>query len=268
SLSINRHDINQVIYYGLAIEGNNTVLSQSELSRPSYRGSWAQYDPDKANAILDKLGLDKRSDEGIRLLPDGREMEIVIETAGESVEQTDILDLMRDDWRKVGIKLFIKPLQREVFRRRIFSGTSMMSVWSGLENAIPTASSSPAELAPTDQVQLQWSKWGLHHETLGRMGEAPDIPEGQRLLELNQTWNRSIDIKEKAAIWKEMLEIHADQMFTIGLVSGVSQLVVANNRLRNVPRKGIYNWNPGANFGLYRPDTFWYASGDAGQAQQ
>ena len=81
----------------------------------------------------DRLGLDKRNDEGIRLLPDGREMEIIVETAGEGMEQTDVLDLIRDDWRKVGIKLFIKTLQREVFRRRIFSGASMMSIWFGLE---------------------------------------------------------------------------------------------------------------------------------------
>jgi len=24
-----------------------------------------------------------------------------------------------------------------------------------------------------------------------------------------------------------------------------------------VPEKGIYNWDPGAFFGVYRPDTFW-----------
>jgi peptide/nickel transport system substrate-binding protein len=38
---------------------------------------------------------------------------------------------------------------------------------------------------------------------------------------------------------------------------------VVTNRLRNIPRKGVYNWNPGAHFGIYRPDTFWFA--DAGR---
>lgn len=265
SIAINRHDINQVIYYGLAQEGNNTVLPRSELSRPSYLTSWAQYDPDKANKMLDELGLSKRSEDGIRLLDDGREMEIIIETAGEDIEQTDVLDLIRDDWAKIGIKVFIKPLQREVFRRRIFSGTSMMSVWTGLENAIPTAGSSPAELAPTNQQHLQWSKWGLYHESMGRMGEQADLPQVLKLIELNEAWNRSIEISEKARIWQEMLEIHADQVFTIGLISGVSQLVVTNNSLRNVPKKGIYNWDPGAMLGVYRPDTFWFDTPVQGQ---
>lgn len=260
SMSINRHDINQVIYYGLALEGNNTVLPQSDLSDPAYRTKWAHYDPARSNAILDGLGLEKRNDDGIRLLPDGREMEIVVETAGEDMEQTDVLDLIRDDWQKIGIKLFIKPLQREVFRRRIFSGSSMMSVWTGLENAIPTAGTSPDELAPTSQQQLQWPRWGQYFETKGRVGESPDLPEARKLLELNHDWMTETSRERKAQIWKEMLEIHADQAFTIGLVAGVSQLVVASNRLRNVPEKGIYNWNPGALLGLYRPDTFWFAS--------
>ena len=55
-----------------------------------------------------------------------------------------------------------------------------------------------------------------------------------------------------------MLEIRADNVFTIGIVSGVPQPVVVDDRLRNVPEKGIYNWDPGAHFGIYRPDTFWF----------
>ncbi len=55
-----------------------------------------------------------------------------------------------------------------------------------------------------------------------------------------------------------MLKIHADEMFTIGIVAGVMQPIVVANRLRNVPREGVYNWDPGAQFGIYRPDTFWF----------
>ena len=58
-------------------------------------------------------------------------------------------------------------------------------------------------------------------------------------------------------IWHKMLAIRADMVFSIGLLSGVPQPVVINTKLANVPKKGIYNWDPGAHFGIYRPDTFW-----------
>jgi peptide/nickel transport system substrate-binding protein len=25
-----------------------------------------------------------------------------------------------------------------------------------------------------------------------------------------------------------------------------------------VPEKGLYNWEPGSFFGMYRPETFWF----------
>jgi peptide/nickel transport system substrate-binding protein len=38
----------------------------------------------------------------------------------------------------------------------------------------------------------------------------------------------------------------------------VPQPVVARETLMNVPLEGFYNWDPGAFFGIYRPDTFWF----------
>ena len=28
--------------------------------------------------------------------------------------------------------------------------------------------------------------------------------------------------------------------------------------LRNLPEEAVYNWEPGAQFGIYNPDTFWF----------
>ena len=134
-----------------------------------------------------------------------------------------------------------------------------MSVWSGLENAVPTPDLSPNELAPTKQMQLQWPKWGQYFESGGKAGETPDIPEVARLAELNKAWITAVGREAKEKIWSEMLSIHADQAFTIGLVAGVPQPVVVNNTLRNVPEIGLYNWDPGAHFGIHRLDTFWFA---------
>ncbi len=57
SLAIDRHEINQAIYFGLAIEGQNTVLPQSPLYRPEYRQAWAEFDVAEANRLLDVIGL-------------------------------------------------------------------------------------------------------------------------------------------------------------------------------------------------------------------
>jgi peptide/nickel transport system substrate-binding protein len=257
SLAINRHEINQVIYFGLADEGQNTVLPESPLYRPEYRSAWASYDIAQANRLLDQIGL-ARSSDGIRQLPDGRPLDIVVEDSGESTEKSDVLELIRDSWRQVGIRLFSRPTQLTLFRRRVFSGQTLMSLDKGIEDGLATADMSPWEFAPTSQQQLEWPKWGQNSETKGAAGEPPDLPGAIRLKELYQSWLAAANGDEHAQVWHDMLRIWADKVWSIGLVAGVLQPVVVNNRLRNVPSEGMYNWDPGAHFGVYKPDGFWF----------
>lgn len=258
SLAVPRHEINEVVYFGMALEGNNTVLPKSPLYKEEYRTVWAVTDVQKANELLDEIGLTKRNSEGIRLMPDGRPLEIIVETAGESTEQTDVLSLIGDSWKNIGVKLFSKPSQREVFRNRIFAGETVMAIWSGLENGLPTADLSPEELAPTAQIQLEWPKWGQYNETKGQAGEPIDMPAAQELMELNDAWRKAASKEERREIWERMLDIYTDQVFSIGIISATLQPVVVNDALRNVPEEGVYNWDPGAHFGIYRPDSFWF----------
>jgi peptide/nickel transport system substrate-binding protein len=258
SLAIDRDEINQIMYFGLARGGNNTVLPQSPLYKPEYRDEWAQFDLAKANALLDEIGLTKRSADGLRLLPDGRPMDLVIETAGEESEQTDILELIQESWLKLGVRIHSKPLQREMFRNRVFAGETLMSIWYGLENGIPSADMSPAEFAPTDQNQLQWPMWGQHYQTKGEAGQAPDLPEAAELLGLFGKWRTATTTDERREIWQRMLSIYSAQIYSIGLIAGIMQPVAVRKTLHNVPAEGVYNWEPGAQFGIYRPDTFWF----------
>ena len=260
SLAVNRHEINQALYFGLAIEGQNTVLPQSPLYQPAYRSAWAQYDLGKANDLLDQIGLAKRDGDGVRLLPDGRPMEIVVEDSGEWPGTSDVLELIRDSWRHIGIRLFAKPLQLTLFRQRVFSGETLMSIDKGIENGLANALSSPWEFAPTSQQQLEWPKWGQYYETKGRAGERPDLPAAVQLKNLYDAWLGTVSRDQKTQIWSQILQEWADQVFSIGTVAGVLQPVVVSDNLHNVPEKGIYNWDPGAFFGIYKPDQFWFGS--------
>lgn len=259
SLAIDREEINQVIYFGLVRSSANTVLPKSPLYKEAYANAWTNFDLDQANGLLDDIGLTERNKQGLRLLPDGRPMEVVIHSAGESTEQTDLMELIHDTWLKLGIKIFTKPSQREIFRERLYSGEALMSIWTGLDNGLPTADSPPTELAPTNQTQPQWPVWGQFFETAGLTGSAPDLPAAARLAELLQAWRDAADKNAREEVWHQMLALHAEQLFSIGTVNAVPQPIVIHSRLRNVPEEGVYAWAPGAYFGMYRPDTFWLA---------
>ncbi len=258
SLAINRAEINKVLFYGLARESANTVLPESPLFKPEYASAWSTYDPDQANELLDAAGLQERDIYGTRKLPDGRQAGIIIESAGESTLETDVLELVTDHFRDVGLRLYIRTSQRDVFRSRALGGDVMMSVWLGLDNAVPTADMPPTALAPTAEDQLQWPVWGLHYMSAETSGSPPDLPEPARLVELLNQWRRTTSTEERTAIWHQMLEINADQVFSIGTVNSALQPVVRSSRLRNVPEKALYGFAPTSYLGAYMPDTFWY----------
>jgi peptide/nickel transport system substrate-binding protein len=135
-----------------------------------------------------------------------------------------------------------------------------MAVWGGLENALLFPDMSPAEFSPLNPEQFQWPAWGLWAQTSGQMGEKPDLEPVTQIMELQKEWGSTDDPQKQSEAWHKLLSIWADQVFTIGIVSGVDALVAVSNKLHNVPERGVFNFNPGAYFGMYRPDTFWLES--------
>lgn len=262
SLAVNRKDINNVIFYGLARTGANTLLPGSPLSEPAFREAWAQHDPRLANALLDQAGLQKRDWDGIRLMPDGRRAEITIEGSGERAEETDSVELIIDNFRDIGIRAFYRSAQRELFRRRVLIGETVMSIWHGLDNGLAGPDMEPDFLAPANRGQYQWPRFGQHAETAGRSGDPVDIPEVRELAEALDEWRHSATREERERIWRRMLVNHAQNVWTIGIVNSTLQPIVASRRLRNVPEEGWYSFEPGAFFGVHRPDTFWLVDPD------
>lgn len=268
SLAIDRPLINEVLFFGLAKPGGNAAIEASPLYSEARRQAWAQYDPQAANALLDEIGLTERRGDGTRLLPDGRPLEIVVETAGERVEEVDALQLVEETWREVGVKLLIKPSDRDILRNRAYAGMTQMTVWFGWDNGVPTPSANPAEVAPTQQDTLSWPAWGQYHQTGGQSGEAVDYPPAQELMALYHEWMRAPSDAERMRIWSAMLEIHAEQTFVIGLISEAPQPVVVNQRLRNAPEDALYAWDPGAHFGVHRMDEWWFDDSQAPDSEE
>jgi len=258
SLGIDRKTLNNALLFGLGTQGNNTVVPESPLFSPELRTLNAEYDPDQASRLLDEIGLTERNGAGFRMLPDGRELEIIVETDGESSLVVDGLTLISEFWREIGVRLFVKPQDRTVLRNRSFSGSTVMVAAPGFDNAIPTAIMPPTELAPMRQDNYAWPKWGQYVETKGMNGEAIDLPEAKRLSELYDMWMSTGDEAVQAQVWREMLRNHAENQWVIGTVAGALQPIVVRNGLQGLPAKALYSWEPTAMLGVYRVDEIYW----------
>ena len=258
SLGISRKTLNRSLFFGLARPVNMAALPESPFFDPEHAQAWAAYDPDAARALLDEMGL-AEGPGGFRVLPDGRRLDVVVETAGERREELDALELIAEMWAEIGVKLVFRPLDRDILRNRVFAGQSMMPAWFGWNVGVPTADAAPTETTPVDQSVFSWPAWGQHFQTDGASGEAPDTPEGARLMELWRMWSAAADDEGRAAAWREILAIQADQVFAIGLLSSAPQPVVVSKSLRNLPEEAVFAWEPGGHFGVHRIDELFHA---------
>lgn len=259
SLGIDRDLVNRVLYFEFGLPVGNGLLPDSPLYQEGLAEAWATFDLAAANALLDDMGLTERDADGLRLLPDGRPMKIYLEIADAPAEASDGLEIVRQNWAELGVELLIRQRDRDSLRNRVYSGEAMMSAWYGWENGLASPTDPPHHLAPRYQEDFQWPFWGQHHQTSGEAGEAPDMPAATRLLELADAWDHATDDAEREAIWREMLVIHSEEVFLIGVVSGAPQPVVISDRMRNVPEDGFWSWDPGAHFGVHRSDLFYFA---------
>ena len=77
SLAIDRTDINQTLFFGLAKPRQWGVEPTSPFYEDWMSTYYASYDPTEANRLLDEIGLRKGPD-GIRIRPDGEPLTIVL----------------------------------------------------------------------------------------------------------------------------------------------------------------------------------------------
>jgi peptide/nickel transport system substrate-binding protein len=266
SLGIDRDMVNRILFFGFGVPSNNAVLKQSALFKDEYQTKWATYDPDQANALLDEMGLTQRRSDGVRLLPDGRPLEIIVETSGESQEETDALQLIAETWKGIGVTMFEKASDRDNIRNRALGGDLVMTVFTGYDNGVATADMSPAERVPSDSAFLTGMAWGAYNDSKGKNGEKIDFEPAQRLMDAYAKWLGASAEADRMAAWQEILDTHVDEVLTIGLLAEVRQPIVVKDKLQNVPKDGVWGWDPGANFGIYGMDTFFFDDTGAGRS--
>src|SRR5690349_14799031 len=121
ALGIERDQINEAMFLGVGVSGSTAPAESNKYSPgPEWRTKWSTYDPKQANELLDKVGLTQKDPEGYRLRSDGKgKLSIEITTlGGQFIQYTRIAEMIRDQWKKIGIDLRVNEMERSLAIRR------------------------------------------------------------------------------------------------------------------------------------------------------
>ncbi|TET08843.1 ABC transporter substrate-binding protein [Candidatus Aerophobetes bacterium] len=256
SVAIDRDDINEALYFGLAVPRQWTVIPDSKYYEEEFARAYAQYDTEMANALLDEMGLDKRDAEDYRLRPDGKRLSLLIEYAESAGPRVSVTELVKEYWEAIGIDVAVKVGSAQLVSQRTLAREVEISIQQG---AVSTDITFPSDLgwrAPWHS-NLAWGVlWGKWYETGGKEGEEPPEVHKKNL----ERWEKilvTMDEEERIRLTKEILRSNAENVWNIGTVGLPPQPVMVKNNLRNVPETGLWAWDD-LYLVPYRAETFFF----------
>lgn len=262
SYAIDRKEIQESAFLGLG-EPRQGVAAPGHPYYPGdeYAHKYTEYKPDEANAMLDKIGLDKKDSEGFRLYP-GTTKRVVIELSVVPVfgPWPDVAQLIAKNWESVGVKTNVQVRERSLHFQLRASNDLQTELWNQDTAGFPFTGNPKYDVRtiPAGNITLgplakQW------YDTGGKEGMEP-LPELKQIVELIDK-GKTVGPEEQAKIAQEIYKIWVDNMFeigTIGLTPLDQGVVVANVNIHNIPTKLGKDW-PLRTPGNSRPEQWFYS---------
>jgi peptide/nickel transport system substrate-binding protein len=258
ALGIDRDQLNETFWLGLGVPGA-ALPGEDTLYSPGaeYRTRWATYEPQQANAMLDAIGLDKKDTEGYRLRTDGKgRLRIEVQTFVGFFQSTQVCEMIREQWKKIGIQADVKEVERSLAGRRRDANEHQIYVdaqW-GSDNMFGHI---PA-FFPYDGGNAIGPLYGRWFASGGSKGKEPPA----RMRELMELYRKAFGVprEERIALAKEIWKIAVDEVWTIGTVGlspGIQGVRVAKTTMGNLPARqwvSAVSDNPQ----ISHPETFYF----------
>jgi peptide/nickel transport system substrate-binding protein len=259
---MDRGQLNEVFWLGLGDPGSAAVDPTTVYSPgPEYRKLHSTFDAKKANEMLDKLGLDKKDSNGIRLRSDGKGPLVVeVTTVGAAfVNFTGIAEMVGQQWAKnIGIKANVQELERSLQTRKLANNELQIRVWQndGTENPFTY----PGHIMPFDPGSGWGPMYGTWYQSGGKQGVKPE-GDAARMLEIFEK-GKSVPAEERVALGKEAMKLYVENVWvigTVGLSPAANGIRIMKNNVANVP-ENVVATTPGQTPGNVRPEQFYFKS--------
>ncbi|MCH4887003.1 ABC transporter substrate-binding protein [Acidaminobacter sp. JC074] len=198
---------------------------------------WTAYDVDRANALLDEMGMTKGAD-GFRTYSDGSNFELtLIQIESDATSEVgDFEALIKKYYEAVGIKTNVKVVDRTYGEELVQS--------NGVEAETYTPSLFNVALRPDNIVPIRnyrswYGTYGLYYSSHGEQGEKP---EGDMAL-LQDYYNMIQAATDKETVneySQKIIDLHEKNQWLIGYTAPDPLVVMIKNNLKNVPDKLIF----------------------------
>jgi len=116
-----------------------------------------EYSQEKANQLLDEMGMDQRGDDGYRLAPSGEPFSILFELGALSQDHIPMGELIAEYWKSVGVDTSVKAGDWTLINQRVLANeVQATGVWAHVDI---WPSGGWDDYLPHNQWGIEWNKW-------------------------------------------------------------------------------------------------------------
>jgi peptide/nickel transport system substrate-binding protein len=243
SIGIDRDEINDVVHFGLAEPRQWAMWSNSQYFREGDEKHHAEYDPDKANQLLDEEGYADKDGDGFRLLPSGKRLGWTVEIDPEQGDIPPTMEVVAQQWNDLGIEVKLKPTNRQLLNQLYDQNDLPMTTWEGDISDItwPNASRAVIPGRSNHSWTRPWRLW------LWSKGQVPELEEEPPDWVQDQAadfheFKRTVDPEARIEIAHRMFDRFYEYLPCFS-TCGVPQPVVIKKNLTNFPDWGIWGFS-------------------------
>jgi peptide/nickel transport system substrate-binding protein len=257
SIAIDRRALNLLRAQGHA-EITQGLPERTSFVTAAHRQHNIEFDPEKANRLLDEMGLE-RSSSGVRLLPDGRPLVVNWAFSRQFAGTPELPSRIRDNWADVGVEARLTEITTKETRTRAWANKMDINMeWDTPFE--PNLTGDPYLFVPpySSLGPLFGVPWKLWMDSDGKMGEEP-LDWVKRLYALAEEWRTLQPGSPRyRAVSTEMVQINLEHMTIIGVLGLAPSPTVVSRTLKNVSKWTINHYNFGRTY-PFRPDQWFFA---------
>ncbi len=236
SHAINRQEIIDVVYVG---QGEPWHLAP-RVETPFYNETLAklgtEYDIDRANELLDGVLPDKDGS-GMRLLPSGEQLIVIIEVSGDTdPAYVDTANMVTTYWNAVGVNTQVKPEDRSLLYSRKEANEHDCVVWQG-DGGLNDAMLDPRWYIPFQEEANYGVPWAYWYQGFTSADAEPiEPPEDiKAALALYDELKATGDPAAQNELMAQILTAAEDLFVAIGISLPGPGYGIRKNYVRNVP---------------------------------
>lgn len=242
SHAVNRDEMNELVYDGLLTPRQYSPLSMSPNYYPKLSNAYLEYDPAKANQLLDEAGYTEKNADGFRLWPDGsgEPISFIIEgTAEPGTPGEDAAQLVSQYLADVGIKATYKYFERSLYTEHYEANEIEAAFWGGDRTVLPLVPGAP--IFRGTMIDRPWAAgWGLWFNSNGTDPNGEKPPEGHWIWDIWNIWAQievEPDEDKRNELFTKILDIWAEELPMIGFLGETPAPIIVKN--------GFHNYLPG-----------------------